>query len=104
MRRAPDDRRSCSPAGIAADARQQAPTFRTSTLLIVQTVVVKDKKGSRSRDSPAKDFVVTEDGQPQTIAFVEYQRLDAAPLSALTMVTTPSGAPVPTPPATWSRR
>ena len=61
---------------------QQAPTFRASTLLIVQTVTVKDKKGRPIAGLTAKDFIVTEDGVPQEIAFVEFQKLDAPPLGA----------------------
>jgi len=80
---------------IAANAGQQTPTFRATTRLIVQTVIVKDKRGVPVEGLTARDFAVTEDGQPQTIAFVEFQRLDAAPLAALTVVTSPSGAPPP---------
>jgi len=63
-------------------AQQQQPqtqtpqaTFRASTRLIVQSVFVKDKDGKPIEGLTAKDFVITEDGQPQDIAFVEYQRL-----------------------------
>jgi VWFA-related protein len=58
------------------------PTFRASTHLIVQTVSVKDKRGKPVAGLTARDFVVTENGQPQPIAFVEYQPLDSAPASA----------------------
>ena len=68
-------------AGLGAQEPQQ-PTFRTETHLIVQTVSVKDKNGKPLRGLTAKDFVVTENGRPQTIAFVEYQALDEAPASA----------------------
>jgi len=64
-------------------AQQPTPTFRSSTLLIVQTVTVKDKKGKPIEGLTAKDFIVTEDGVPQEIAFVEYQKLDAPPLGAI---------------------
>ena len=64
-------------------AQQPTPTFRSSTLLIVQTVTVKDKKGQPIAGLTAKDFIVTEDGVPQEIAFVEYQKLDAPPLGAI---------------------
>lgn len=68
---------------VAAPAQQQTPpVFQTSTLLIVQTVTVKDKKGKPIEGLTAKDFVVTEDGVPQQIAFVEYQKLDAPPATA----------------------
>ena len=43
--------------------------------LIVQTVSVKDKDGKPIEGLTAKDFTVTEDGEPQTISFVEFQRL-----------------------------
>src|ERR1700721_3911103 len=54
----------------APQAAQQAPqapaaTFRTTTRLIVQTVSVKDKDGRPIEGLTAKDFTVTEDGQPQ---------------------------------------
>jgi VWFA-related protein len=57
-------------------AQQQAqPVFRSTTRLIVQTVTVKDKEGKVIEGLTAKDFSVTEDGQPQDIAFVEFQRM-----------------------------
>src|SRR5207245_8085595 len=61
----------------AQPARQAVPppTFRTGTRLIVQTVSVKDKEGRAIEGLTAKDFVVVEDGEPQTISFVEFQRL-----------------------------
>src|ERR1041384_1142870 len=50
-------------------------TFRTSTRLVVQNVIVKDKDGTPVQGLTAKDFVVTEENEPQDIAFVEYQEL-----------------------------
>src|SRR4029434_851672 len=66
-----------------AQAQTQQPVFRTTTRLIVQTVTVKDKDGKVVEGLTAKDFSVTEDGQPQDIAFVEFQRMQgsAAPAS-----------------------
>jgi hypothetical protein len=70
--------------GVAAPqaAQQQppaptppVPTFRSGTKLIVQTVSVKDKDGKPIEGLTAKDFTVTEEGEPQTISFVEFQRL-----------------------------
>jgi VWFA-related protein len=59
-------------------AQQQAPppTFRAATKLIVTTVVVRNPDGTPVEGLTADDFVVTEDGEPQEIAFAEYQRLD----------------------------
>src|SRR5215472_15083551 len=51
------------------------PTFRTNTRLVVLTVTVKDKDGKPIEGLTAKDFVVTEDGERQEVAFAEFQRL-----------------------------
>ena len=61
---------------LRAQAPVQAPTFRATTRLIVTTVSVKRPDGTPVEGLTAKDFVVTEDGEPQDIAFVDYQRLD----------------------------
>jgi VWFA-related protein len=84
--------------GIAQQTPQtQTPqaTFRTTTRLIVQTVSVKDKDGKPIEGLTAKDFVVTEDGQAQDIAFVEFQRLQGEPDAALA----PAQAAAPPAPA-----
>ena len=62
---------------ISGSAAQQ-PVFRTETRLIIETVTVKDKEGRAIEGLTAKDFAITEDGEPQEIAFVEFQRLDVA--------------------------
>jgi VWFA-related protein len=49
-----------------------------SSQLVVETVVVKDKKGNFIGGLTAKDFSVTEDGVPQTISFFEQQKLSTA--------------------------
>jgi VWFA-related protein len=54
----------------------QAPTFRATTRLVVTTVVVKRPDGSSVEGLTPRNFVVTEDGAPQDIAFVDYQRLE----------------------------
>lgn len=54
-------------------------TFKTSTQLVIETVGVKDKSGKPIEGLTAKDFVVTEDGAPQNIAFFEYQKLPETP-------------------------
>src|SRR5687767_10705664 len=55
----------------------QQPIFRAETRLIVETVTVRDKEGRAIEGLTAKDFAITEDGEPQQIAFVEFQRLAA---------------------------
>jgi VWFA-related protein len=80
----------------AGNAAPQTPTFRASTRLILTTVSVKHPDGTPVEGLTAKDFVLTEDGEPQDIAFVQYQRLDApAPLPALALQLTDTGRPIP---------
>jgi VWFA-related protein len=61
----------------ASPLAQQTPTFRTGTRLIVEDVTVKDKDGKPVEGLTAADFVVTEDGEPQMVSFVEYQKIDS---------------------------
>lgn len=56
-----------------------AVTFTTGTQLVVETVVVTDKKGNPVEGLTAKDFTVTEDGVPQAIRVFDYQKLTEAP-------------------------
>jgi VWFA-related protein len=65
-----------------ADA-SETPTIYVTRSLVVEAVVVKDKKGNPIDGLTAKDFTVTEDGVPQTISFCEHQSLPetAAPLA-----------------------
>jgi VWFA-related protein len=80
---------------------QPAAVFRSSTRLVVQTVTVKDSEGNPIEGLTAKDFVVVEDGQPQDIAFVEFQRLPSVPEPPTgdQLVQTPPPAPVAATPA-----
>jgi VWFA-related protein len=53
-------------------------TIRVSTQLVIETVVVKDKKGIPVEGLTAKDFAVTENGVAQAISFCEHQELPAS--------------------------
>ena len=53
-------------------------TLSVNSQVVVETVVVKDKKGDFVSGLTAKDFTVTEDGQPQTIRIFEHQALSTA--------------------------
>src|ERR1700733_9203737 len=68
-----------------------AAKFTSSTQLVVETVIVKDKSGNPIEGLTAKDFTITEDGKPQVISFCEYQALkdspDAAPPALLANAT-----------------
>jgi len=65
--------------GQNAPGSNATPTFTTGTQLVVEAVVVTDKKGSPVEGLTAKDFTVTENGVPQTIRFFEHQNLPRAP-------------------------
>ena len=65
-----------------ANGTAQQPTFRAGTRLIVQTVSVNDKDGKPVDGLTARDFVLTEDGEPQTISLVRYQRLETSVVPA----------------------
>jgi VWFA-related protein len=58
----------------------QTETYRLTlnSQLVVEQVVVKDKKGDFVNGLTAKDFTVTEDGIPQTIKFCEHQQFSEA--------------------------
>ena len=95
---------SCVSLVLSPQAAQQPPqpTFRTGTRLIVETVTVKDKEGKPVEGLTAKDFTLTEDGDPQAITFVEYQRVDAAPAPAPTPAAPAAPAAAAPPPAAAS--
>ena len=91
---------------VAQQPAQQPPaaTFRSTTRLIVQTVSVKDKDGKPIEGLTAKDFIVTEDGEPQTVSFAEFQRLPTIQVTASGQVTIGDGTPdVATPVAPRAR-
>ena len=69
-------------------------TFQTSTQLVIETVGVKDKSGKPIEGLTAKDFVVTEDGAPQTIAFFEYQKLPEDPSAPILQTRTDTATAV----------
>jgi VWFA-related protein len=73
---------------IGTNAPQdQSPTYTLTvkSQLVVETVVVKDKKGNFIPGLSAKDFTVTEDGVEQKIRFCEHENLPAtaAPLPVM---------------------
>jgi VWFA-related protein len=99
-----DRARAQQPAGAPpqnAAAGADTVTFKTSTQLVIETVGVKDKSGKPIEGLTAKDFTITEDGMPQTIAFFEYQKLPEAPADAtLTTAAVTAAAPMPKLPRT----
>src|SRR5436190_317946 len=67
---------------VSAQQRDTPPVFRSGARLIVQTVSVKDQDGRAIEGLKPEDFVVTEDGEPQTVSFAEFERLIDRPASA----------------------
>ena len=92
--------RSATPA-TGSSQTQTPPPIRVTTQLIVEEVSVKDKSGKPVEGLTPSDFVLTEDGVPQTISFVEFQRLQPQGNSA---APAPPQPPIATaPPATQAQ-
>jgi VWFA-related protein len=88
-----------APQAFAAQAQQPSqPIFRTGSLLIVETVTVKDEDGNPIEGLTANDFTITEDGAPQTISFVEFQRLPGPGRTTTPDPATEPAVPVLSPP------
>src|SRR3954447_10433472 len=68
-----------APQQPAAAAPKGAAKFATSTQLVVEDLILKDKSGNAITGLKASDFVVLEDGKPQKIEFLEFQNLEEAP-------------------------
>jgi VWFA-related protein len=71
----------------APSKSSQTPAISVTTQLVVESVVVKDKAGNPIEGLTAKDFIVTENGVPQTVRFCEHQKL---PETTPVATTTPS--------------
>jgi VWFA-related protein len=74
----------------AAQDRQTPFTLSVSTRLVVQTVSVKDKNGNPIEGLSKDDFILTEDGVPQSLTVFEFQNLDDSNAPAPSM---PSSSP-----------
>ena len=78
---------------------QGSQAIRVATKLVVEEVTVKDKGGKPIGGLTANDFILTEDGVPQSISFVEFQQLQATVNSA-ELTPAPSSAVPTAPPVT----
>lgn len=63
----------------AAPVQASLPQFSAEGDLVIEDVIVKDQNGRPIEGLTANDFVVTEDGVPQTVEIFEFQNLAAAP-------------------------
>jgi VWFA-related protein len=72
--------------GNAPAGQTPGYTLTVKSQLVIETVVVKDKKGGFVGGLTAKDFTVTEDGVEQKIRFCEHEQLptSASPLPSMT--------------------
>src|SRR5262249_4103412 len=62
--------------GGAQGTSQPRPTVRAGTELVTVNVVVRDRTGAVVRGLGLNDFVVTEDGKPQSITSFDFEELD----------------------------
>ena len=76
----------------AVQSTDGAAKFTSSTQLVVETVMVKDKSGKAVEGLTAKDFTITEDGKAQAIVFCEFQKLEEPAEVVKTFATRPEPA------------
>jgi VWFA-related protein len=71
---APPSKKQAPPASNKTD--QPATIIKVNTQLVVEQVSVRDKNGKLIEGLTKNDFTVTEDNQPQTVSFCEFQKLE----------------------------
>jgi len=88
----------CS-AALIAQQPGTVPTFKADTNLVIVTVFARDKEGRPVKGLTKDDFIVLENGKPQTISVFEYQNLDLPETAKPVEVETPSSPTAPSTPA-----
>ena len=82
------------PVLVSSQDAQQAPVFRSNARLTIVDVTVTDKQGRPVEGLTADDFTITEDGDPQSIQLVAFQRVETS---------TDPAPPAPPPPVRAAR-
>jgi len=67
----------------APPPQNETPTFKASANLVIVTAFVRDRQGQPLPDLKKEDFIVLENGKPQSIAVFEFQKLAAEKLPEL---------------------
>ena len=88
------------PAAAPPMAPKGTYKFEASATLVVETVSLKDKSGNPVEGLKASDFLVTEDGKPQTVKFCEYQKLETTPAAPQELQSRPAVSEAPAAPRT----
>ncbi|MDR3699628.1 MAG: VWA domain-containing protein [Candidatus Sulfopaludibacter sp.] len=65
-------------------------SISVSSNLVVEDVILKDKQGNPIPGLTNKDFIITEDGKPQTVSICDYQSLEETAVPAVETASTPS--------------
>ena len=68
-----------APPKVAAQPAGARPTFVTNANVVIVDVTVKDKAGNAIDSLDKDDFIVLEDGKPQTVNIFEHQKLTMDP-------------------------
>ncbi|HSP90232.1 MAG TPA: VWA domain-containing protein [Vicinamibacterales bacterium] len=75
------------PADPPAAAQAPRTTFKSGLELVVVNVVVRDKDGKLVRGLGREDFVVLEDGRPQTVSSFDFEEIENASLPSMATTT-----------------
>jgi len=84
-------------APMAQDRQEQPFRIAVKTHLVVENVSVRDRDGRTIEGLTEKDFLVTEDGVPQTISVFRFERLDDQPAPPLERFEVPDLTAMPAP-------
>ena len=75
------------PSGPQAPAQAPKATFKSGLDLVVVNVVVRDKDGTLVRGLKRDEFVVLEDGKPQSVTSFDFEEIENASLPSMETTT-----------------